>query len=241
MRVLVDTHTHTIASGHAYCTIKEMARSAYKKGLKLICITDHGPEMPGSCHEIYFRNFKVIERFIEGVEIFMGCELNILNFEGEVDIPKNVLSKFDMAIASFHPICTRPGSVEENTRAFLKVMDNPYVNIIGHPEDGKIQIDFETFVKKAKETNTLIELNNSSLSPQSSRLNTWENAEQLLKLCKENKVFITIGSDAHFDTYVGEHGFAIELINKVDFPEELIINTNVEKFKNFINLKRGKY
>lgn len=238
MNFVLDTHSHTIASGHAYSTINELAYSAKQKNLKLICITDHAPEMPGSTSWIYFRNFKIIDRFINDVEVFMGSELNILDFDGNVDIPQDALSKLDMAIASFHPICTKPGTIEENTRAFLNVMENPYVNIIGHPEDGNVPIDFVAVVKKAKQTNTLIELNNSSLKSSSTRLNTRENAKKLLDVCKHENALITIGSDAHFSTAIGNHDCALEVINEVDFPHDLIINTDVDKFKNFINQKR---
>ena len=41
MEYIVDTHTHTIASGHAYNTILEMAKAASEKGIKLLGITDH--------------------------------------------------------------------------------------------------------------------------------------------------------------------------------------------------------
>ncbi len=238
MEILVDTHSHTIASGHAYATINEMIQSAKQKGLKLLCITDHAPKMPGGPDNVYFRNFKVIDKVVDGVEIFMGVELNILDFDGNVDLTNDVLSKLDGVIASFHTICIKPGTIEENTRAFLNVMDNPYVQIIGHPEDGKVPIDFEAVVKKAKETNTLIELNNSSLKPTSSRVNTRENAIKLLEVCKKEEAFITIGSDAHFTTSVGTHDFALNLIEEVKFPYELIINTDVEKFKEFMGRKR---
>lgn len=240
MKFLLDTHSHTIASGHAYSTINELAKSASEKGLELICITDHAPEMPGGPSWIYFRNFKIIDRIIHGVEILMGSELNIMDFDGNVDMDEEGLSKLDIAIASFHPICTKPGSVEENTRAFLKVMDNKYVNILGHPEDGKVPIDFDSVVKKAKETNTLIELNNSSLKSSTSRVNSFENAQILLKVCKKHKAFITIGSDAHFNTAIGNYDRAMEIIKLTRFPSELIINTDVEKFKSFISEKRNR-
>ena len=42
MKYLLDVHTHTIASGHAYNTIMEMAQAARDKGLKLLGI----PSMP---------------------------------------------------------------------------------------------------------------------------------------------------------------------------------------------------
>ena len=44
---ILDMHTHTVASGHAYNTIYEMAQSAADKGLELLGIADHGPAMPG--------------------------------------------------------------------------------------------------------------------------------------------------------------------------------------------------
>lgn len=238
MKFLIDTHSHTIASGHAYSTINEMILAASKKGLKLLCITDHTPNMPGAAHEIYFRNFKVIDRFLHGVEVFMGAELNLIDYEGGVDLPVKVLRRLDVCIASFHTICLKSGTLEENTNTFLKVMDNPYVNIIGHPENGSVPINFEAIVEKAKNTNTLIEVNNSSLKPNSSRTNTHENLKKLLETCKKIGAFITIGSDSHFYTQVGENELAIKLINEVNFPHELIINTNVQKFKEFIQIKR---
>ena len=47
-----DLHTHTIASGHAYNTIREMARAAADKGLKALGITEHAPKLPGTCHRV---------------------------------------------------------------------------------------------------------------------------------------------------------------------------------------------
>ena len=51
---VLDLHTHTVASGHAYCSLREMARAASDKGLELLGITGHAPMMPGTCHEVYF-------------------------------------------------------------------------------------------------------------------------------------------------------------------------------------------
>ena len=43
MRDVLDTHTHTLASGHAYSTIRENVRAAAERGLDLIAITEHAP------------------------------------------------------------------------------------------------------------------------------------------------------------------------------------------------------
>ena len=60
MKYVLDVHTHTIASGHAYNTIKEMAQSASEKGLELLGITEHAMKMPGTCHSFYFANLKML-------------------------------------------------------------------------------------------------------------------------------------------------------------------------------------
>ena len=74
---VLDLHTHTIASGHAYCTVREMARAASEKGLELLGITEHAPKMPGTCHNFYFHNLKTVPREMYGIRLLMGVELNI--------------------------------------------------------------------------------------------------------------------------------------------------------------------
>ena len=102
MKYILDMHTHTLASGHAYSTITEMAHAAAQSGLKLLGITEHAPMMPGTCHLYYFQNFKVIPRVMEGVHLMFGSELNIMNPDGQVDLPQEVLEKLDITIASLH-------------------------------------------------------------------------------------------------------------------------------------------
>ena len=60
MEYRLDSHTHTLASGHAYNTINEMVQAAVDCGLDLLAITEHAMTLPGTCHELYFHNLKVI-------------------------------------------------------------------------------------------------------------------------------------------------------------------------------------
>ena len=48
-------------------------------------------------------------------------------------------------------------------------MKNPYVNIIGHPDDGRYDIDYEALVQGAKEYGKVLELNNHSMDPDCTR------------------------------------------------------------------------
>jgi len=79
---VLDLHTHTVASGHAYCSLREMAKAASDKGLELLGITEHAPSMPGTCHKFYFHNLKVVPREMYGIQLLLGSEVNILDSQG---------------------------------------------------------------------------------------------------------------------------------------------------------------
>ena len=115
MKYVLDTHTHTIASGHAYNTITEMVEAAKEKGLEAIAITDHAPKMPGSAGILYFSNMGIIPRQKCGVKIYMGCEVNIMDYDGNIDLKEYGLKGCDVVIASLHIPCIKPGSIEQNT------------------------------------------------------------------------------------------------------------------------------
>lgn len=238
MKDVVDLHSHTIASGHAYNTIMEMAAAAAEKGLEMYGITEHAPGIPGTCCESYFVNLRAIERSAFPFELLMGAELNILDFDGRVDLKNGLLRRMDVTIASFHMPTMRKGEKEDYTRAAVKAMENPLINILGHPDDGRFPVDYDAVVTAAKETRTLLELNNSSLSPDAFRVNARENDIRMLQLCREKNVPIIMGSDAHFYTSVGAHEYAEALIEEADFPKELVMNYFPEKLKLFLNQYR---
>ena len=234
MNDIMDLHTHTTASGHAYNTLYEMAKSASEKGLSLIGISDHSPKMPGATHEFYFINFKVIPRKLFGINILMGAELNILDHTGRVDLRKGLLEKMDYSIASLHEPCFKSGTASENTNAYLGAIKNPLIHIIGHPDDGRFPVDYDTIVAAAAEHNTLLEVNSSSLHPLNPRKNAKENYQTMLELCKRYQTSVIIDSDAHIEADVGNHRQALELIKEVGFPEELIVNSSVERLLPYI-------
>lgn len=235
MRYVLDTHTHTLASGHAYSTIREMAYAASQKGMELLGITEHGPRMPGSCHDFYFSNLRVVSREMCGVELLLGVELNILDYDGHVDLDEKILKQMDIAIASMHIPCLQPGTREQNTRAYIQAMKNPYVNIIGHPDDARYEIDYKELVLAAGEHQVLIELNNASSQPGGPRVGAYDNDRKILELCKQYQVPIVLGSDAHVDEGIMNFNNVQRLLDEVDFPVELIMNTSADKVKKYVN------
>lgn len=240
MNIKLDVHTHTVASGHAYSSIREMAREASKKGLKLLGITEHAPGIPGTCTPIYFENLRVVPREMYGVELMLGAEINVLDYNGKLSLEDGVIDKLDVRIAGIHNFCYTPGTIEQNTNAIIETIKNPKIDIISHPDDGLCPLDYDVIVQAAKKYNTLLELNNNSINPinQNHRKNARENSILMLKLCKKYNAQIIISSDAHIDTDVGRFNLAYEILNEVDFPEELIINKSVIDFKKKIQLNR---
>lgn len=234
-QAVMDLHTHTLASGHAYCSLREMARAAADKGLEVLGITDHAPMMPGTCHQFYFDNLKIVPRQMYGIELLLGSEVNILNEKGDIDLSGKTLSQMDVVIASLHIPCIKPMTREKNTAAYLNVMKNPYVNIIGHPDDGRYDLDYEALVKGAKEYGKVLELNNHSLVPGGSRVDARPRDLEMLGLCKKYGVPIIMDTDSHMDVQIGEFDLARELLLEVDFPEELVLNRSRDAIKGHTN------
>lgn len=239
MNYLLDSHTHTIASGHAYSTLHEMARTAAQKGLSLLGITEHAPGMPNTTNAGYFSNMRILPRRMYGIEVMHGAEVNIMDYRGSLDLDTDLLKKMDVTVASLHIPCIKPGTREENTNAFLEVMKNPYINIIGHPDDSRYPIDYLALVQAAKEHGVLLELNNGSLNPLGARKDPVPNDVVLLRYCMQYQVPVILNSDAHTQEDVGNHCFSDILLEALHFPEELIVNRSVEIYKTYINRYRN--
>jgi len=238
MKFVADLHTHTLVSGHAYSTLMENAKYASEIGLEILGVTDHGPNMPGAPALWYFGNFKVLPRELYGVKMLYGCEANIIDYEGNLDIPVEVQEGLDIMIVSMHePLMEGGMSADLNTATILKAMDNPNVNILGHIGNPRFPIYEEEIVKKAKEKNILIELNNSSFV--SSRLGSDKNCIKIVKLCKEFGQKIIVNSDAHFCFSIGNFSVAEKALKEIDMPQELIINTNSSMLIEFLR-EKGK-
>ena len=233
---LADLHTHTIASGHAYNTIQEMAKAAKEKGISLLGITEHSMTMPGTCSEIYFQNLWNANRSYYGVQLLLGVELNIIDYNGTVDMSQELLKNLDIAIASIHnTIGYTVGTEVQNTEAVIGAIKNPYVNIIGHSDDGRIPLDYKEVVKAAKEYRKILEINNNSLSPTSWRENARENDKEILELCAQEDYPVINGSDAHADHNVGANSYALDLMEEIHFPEHLILNYQIDELKSYLD------
>ena len=239
MKDVLDVHIHTTASGHAYNTFGEVIAAAKSKGLELVGIADHAPSVPGAPHSFHFVNFRIIPRDAYGIKLVMGAELNIIDYSGSTDLPAQILKRLDYAVASLHRECIQTGSVEENTAALIGAMKNPHVVILGHPDNPQFPADLDAVARAAKDSGVLLEINNTSYLPGGHRAGSAENAKLMLAACKRYGTKVIMGSDAHIDLDVGNHALSQKVLAENNFPEDLVVNTDTEKFFDCIRYRNS--
>lgn len=237
MKYELDIHSHTISSGHAYSSLEENVRVASEKNLKLLAMTDHAPSMPGAPHIFHFYNLIILPEYINGVRILKGIETNIIDYKGAIDVEEDVLSQLEFVIASLHPPCLEFGTVKQHTETIIQAMNNKSINVIGHPGDIRYNFDIKEVVSASKETGTLLEINNSSLKPTTSRPGGSTMIREIAEECMLQDVSVVMGSDAHYSADIGNFTEASALLKEMDFPEDKILNTSVESFMQQINKK----
>ncbi len=244
MKILCDTHSHTVASTHAYSTVHDYIKDAKANGLQLFAITDHAPEMPDAPHAWHFINMKVLPRVVDNIAILRGIEANILpsaikeHPNRNLDLPDYMCANIDYAIASFHQPVFQPQSKKVNTQAMIRAMETGCVQILGHPGNPAFPIDQEEVVRAAKDNNVAIEINNSSFLE--SRVGSEPFCTSLLELVDKHNWIISVSSDAHVSFAVGRFEHSLAIIDKVGFSEDKIINKTPARFLNFLAEHRSK-
>lgn len=231
--IIADVHTHSLASGHAFGTIREMAAVAAERNLQLLGVTEHGPGIPGACDPIYFRNFVDAPRMLYGVEMVYGCEINIL-LDGKLDLDQRTIGYLDYAVAGFHRQTYENQGIVKNTDDMIRCMENKKVRFISHPDNNKYPLDYPALVAGAKAHNVALEVNNASLRKAFLRPGAAENYKIMIPLCMEMGVPILVNTDAHDPGAVGDFDHAYGLLGQLDIDENLILNNDIAKLKAFL-------
>lgn len=224
MIIAADTHCHTLASTHAYSTVSELAKSAFEVGLAGLAITDHAMAAQDSPHLWHFHNLpKALPRVLNGVTLLFGVELNIMDADGAVDMDHDELQKLDWVVASMHKSVMVTATEKEYTKAYLKLCENPYIDVVGHPCTPFFPFDEPRVLAAFRDSGKLFEVNESNIAYKGGSA---ENYYRMLKLCKDLKVPIVVNSDAHFCGLVGKVPLSMDMLKELDFPEDLVFNAN---------------
>jgi DNA polymerase (family 10) len=221
-----DLHMHTTASD-GRCSITEMAEAAIACGLKYIAITDHSKvlAMTGGLDEKraleHIQNIRAVDQRMEGrIRIFTGIEVDILA-DGKLDLDDEVLAQMDVVIASIHTRFEQ--GLEETTDRVLKAIENPNVDVLGHPT-GRLLLRREPFaidigkvLRRCAELRVAVEHN---AAPERLDLN-----DRDLRLAKESGCKIVINTDAHDARTLGHMEYGIRQLCRAWLGPEDVLNT----------------
>lgn len=238
MKIIADTHTHTVASGHAHSTLLENITEAKRKGLRFLATTDHTGIMPEAPHNTYFSCLRAtVPDVYDGVYLLRGCETNIIRENGEVDVPENVLDRLEWVIASIHGVLFPPLDEEKHTRLWLNVAENPHIDVIGHCGEDKYRFDYERVIKAFATHNKIVEINASSAI---SRPTSQKNCAVIAQLCERYGVPLVVSSDAHFAPDVGNVARAVALLKEAGVKEESVLNADAKRFAARLQAMTGR-
>jgi putative hydrolase len=218
----VDLHTHTVASGHAYNTILEIARDAADKKLEAIAITDHGPALGFIEYPNYFHCLRRVPEELFGVKILKGCEANVLDQRGNIDISEKLQKRLDIVLVGLHILggFKRGSDPKKNTAALIKAIEKNRIHIIVHPFRPELPVEIDKLFAACLKHQVLLEINLHILQKNISDPEHLRNTKRLIDLVVKNKTKLTINSDAHFISEVADDRTLKKLPFKI--PPEII-------------------
>lgn len=229
MKIVADLHTHTCVSHHAFSTFEEMFAGALRANNIALAITNHAPAMSDGANKWHFASYGILPKTINGIQLISGVEANILP-DGTIDMTEKQCGKLDFVIASIHSEVFPATTYEHVTDVYMKILQNPCVNMLGHIGNAVYEFDYEKIISKCNEYRKIIEINNNSFKI---RKGSYVNCTEIAELCKKYSVPIALNSDAHISYSVGQVETSIEIVEKIDFPKELIVNASRENLDNY--------
>lgn len=214
-----------------------------KLGFKYIAITNHPSTSlsakVASEDEIISFNEHVrrIELLNESkkskINFLTGAEVNILNQDGELNLPNEVLKRLDVVVASNHRSTTSLKSLNI-LNGFLNAALNPHVTIIGHLTRFIKNLslhDWKIITKAFGNSGKIVEFNLRAPF-----------GDEILKMIIANNLLISIGSDTHPE--IAEEAstlesYALTYYKKSQNAVDYLIRSGVKRDR-IINLKSFK-
>jgi len=246
--IKADLHVHTVGSGHGFSTVSENAQAALEQGMELIALTDHGPSVPQGAHNWYFWNLSHVPGVYGDLIILRGCEANIIpdgalyDSSWGIDVADIVARRLDFVTIGFHPTTGfDDGNEAKNTAAVIKAMQNPYVDQLNHPGNlREFPLDVDAVIEAAIENKVILELNNSSLNPLGARAESKMMEIEFAAKAYAAGALLSINSDAHYCTGIGNVEPALSYIHQRGVPTEAFINTSAKRVIQHIEEKRHR-
>jgi DNA polymerase (family 10) len=216
-----DLHVHSDWSdGHV--TLSGLAELARRMGYSYIAVCDHsqaakyaGGLTPDRIRR-QMREIQALNDKLKGIRLLMGTEVDILA-DGTLDLPDELLAKLDVVVASIHS-----GFKKNVTARMLKAMENPHLDIIGHPSGRLISgregydVDLEAVLEGARRLGKAMELN--------SYYDRLDLNEFYLKKAKELGVAVSLGTDTHSSGGLQMMRFGVGIARRAWLKKNDILN-----------------
>jgi len=166
-----EVHGHTTWSD-GKSSVAEMAEAARSRGFRYWAVTDHSVGL-GVTRGVDAQALLEQRREVDAVNdsyaakgvdfrLILGTEVEVLG-EGELGLPDEVLASLDLVVASIHSGLRQDR--ERITERGLKAVNNPYVDVLGHPTGRLLgrrspsEIDLEKIFRACADTGTAVEIN----------------------------------------------------------------------------------
>ncbi len=217
-----DLHVHSDWSD-GDIPLKDLADLARRQKYAYIAICDHSQSARyarGLTPERLFQQTKEIEainRRLKGIKLLAGTEVDILA-DGQLDFPDKLLEKLDVVVASVHS-----GFKKNVTVRILKAMENPHVDIIGHPSGRLISgregydVDLEAVLVGAHRLGKVLELN--------SFYDRLDLNEFYLKKAKDQGIKVALGTDTHYAAGLQMMRFGVGIARRAWLEKKDILNS----------------
>ena len=203
----IDFHMHTNWTDGKN-TAKKMHKQSKSIGLKHILFSEHSRKTSGA----WFKKFhdEVKELNTKSCIPYVGTEVKIKNYKGDLDISKKNQKLCDLIMASVHRfpgekkikknkkfiVENKKNAVEKEFKLLISACKNPSVDILGHPFGMSIMrfkiipelTYFEKVIKESKKNNKIFEINSHYHK---------KIFKKLIYLCIKNNCLVSFGSNAH--------------------------------------------
>lgn len=143
-----------------------------------------------------------------------------------------------IVLVGLHAACYPGGNCEQNTEAYLKAMENPFTDMMAHPDRPECEMDLERIAQASAVLGVPVEINNKSLEPW--RKKSQDNCRFFARYLARYGGPVILGSDAHFWNQVGELSLAIELVNETGISKTQILNTSPRRVMDYLHLRRKR-
>jgi len=234
----IDLHIHSQYSGHAYGSFYDIVSEARRKKMKIIAITDHGPNMTGSATFMHFGMGYRAPQY-KGLKILWGCEANILNVNGDIDLDSSLQKKLDILLIGLHGNSGYKNlEIMGNTKAVINALKNPNVHVLTHPTNPQFEYDFDKIFQTALDNDVLLELNLSYLAKNMSDNRSLLLLKKMIDMTKKAGKKLIVNSDAHFIEEIGDDSILNKYRTQLGLTNDMIINNYPDTLMKFLEKKK---